>query len=225
MHKPEQKSDWVDRYMRNGLTTEEEAVFETALLDSPDLQLQLETALGIRQAVMLHAELGATEKAYPPSTLDARNHWQPLALAASVVLAVFSTTMYWQVSNKAGMLQSEITAMSQPRTSVLTVPVDIMRSADSQTPDVMVQKPEGNALLVLDVELGPAVAALGQVRMSLRDAQALELLAWDSGRFDDGRATVAFDARKLPDGKVWLEMADGQGQVIDRRLLEFLPSR
>ena len=174
---------------------------------------------------MLHAELGAAEKAHPPSTLDARNHWQPLALAASVVLAVFSTTMYWQVSNKAGMLQSEITAMSQPRTSVLTVPVDIMRSADSQTPDVMVQKPEGNALLVLDVELGPAVAALGQVRMSLRDAQALELLAWDSGRFDDGRVTVAFDARKLPDGKVWLEMADGQGQVIDRRLLEFLPSR
>jgi len=52
MHKPEQKSDWVDRYMRNGLTTEEEAVFETALLDSPDLQLQLETALGIRQAVI-----------------------------------------------------------------------------------------------------------------------------------------------------------------------------
>ncbi len=155
MLKPEQKSDWVDRYLRNGLTTDEEAVFETALLDSPDLQLQLETALGIRQAVLLQAAAGATEKAYPPPTLDARNHWQPLALAASVVLAVFSTTMYWQVSNKAGMLQSEITAMSQPRTSVLTVPVDIMRSADSQTPDVMVQKPEGNALLVLDVRARP----------------------------------------------------------------------
>jgi hypothetical protein len=271
MHKPEQISDWVDRYLRNGLTTDEEAVFEAALLDSPDLQLELETALGIRQAVLLQAEepkatrrpwlgkraklagpegscalfnaversrlppqagagkrdslLGAAEKAYPPSTLDARNHWQPLALAASVVLAVFSTTMYWQVSNKAGTLQSEITAMSQPRTSVLTVPVDIMRSADSQTPDVMVRKPEGNALLVLDVELSPAVAALGRVRMSLRDAQAVELLTWDSGRFDDGRVTVAFDARKLPDGKVWLEMSDGQGRVIDRRLLEFLPSR
>lgn len=225
MHKREQKSDWVDRYLRNGLTTDEEAIFETMLLDSPDLQLQLETSMGIRQALLLQAEMSATEKAYPPSTLDARNHWQPLALAASVVLAVFSTTMYWQVSNKAGMLQSEITAMSQPRTSVLTVPVDIMRSADSQTPDVIVQKPEGNALLVLDVELGPAVAALGRVRMSLRDAQALELLAWDSGGFEDGRATVAFDARKLPNGKVWLEMSDEQGRVIDRRLLEFLPSR
>lgn len=225
MHKPAEKSDWVDRYLRNGLTTDEEAVFETALLDSPDLQLQLETALGIRQAVLLQAAMGEAEKAYPPSGLDARNHWQPLALAASVVLAVFSTTMYWQVSNKAGMLQSEITAMSQPRSSVLTVPVDIMRSAGSQTPDVIVQKPDGNALLVLDVELSPAVAALGQVRMSLRDAQAVELLAWDSGGFDDGRVTAAFDARKLPNGKVWLEMADGQGRVIDRRLLEFLPSR
>ncbi|HLF31695.1 MAG TPA: hypothetical protein VI566_11785 [Xanthomonadales bacterium] len=223
MHRSEERREWVDRYLRNELMGDEAAIFETALLDSPDLQLQLETSIGIRQALLLEAEMGETEKAYPPSGPDARNNWQPVALAASVVLAVFSTTMYWKVSNEAGMLQSEIIAMSQPRTTVLTVPVDIMRSASSQTPDVIIHKPEGNALLVLDLELSPAVAAMGQVRMSLRDSQAVELFAWDSGVFDNGRVTAAFDSRMLPNGKVWLEMSDGQGRVIDRRLLEFLP--
>ncbi len=131
--------------------------------------------------------------------------------------------MYWKVSNEAGMLRSEIGALHQPRTAVLTVPVDIMRSADTQTPDVIIQKPEGNSLLVLDVELSPAVIALGRARMTLRDTQAAELLAWDSGPFEAGRVTAAFDSHNLPDGKVWLEMSDARGRLLDRRLLEFLP--
>lgn len=223
MPKSKNNSELVDSYLRNKLKSDEVTAFETALLESPELQLELETAMGIRQIVLLEAEPDHQELVNPLQELEARNNWQPLALAASVVLAVFSTTMYWKVSNEARVLQSEVAALNQPHTSVLTIPVDIMRSAGDQIPDIIVQKPPGNALVILDVELSPAVAAEDELRMSLRDLQAAELIAWDSGKVENGRITAAIDSRILPDGKVWLEMANKQGQVIDRRLLEFLP--
>lgn len=222
MNRSDKKKQLVDRYLRNEMMADEEEDFEATLLDSSELQLQLETAMAISQVVQMTNEHALSDAEQPSPALDASINWQPVALAASVVLAVFSTTMYWKVSSDAGALRSEINYLSQPRTAVLTVPLDIMRSASSETPDVIIQKPAGNTLLVLDVELSPAVMALGEARMTLRDAQAAELLSWDSNRFESGRITAAFDTHNLPDGRVWLEMSDSQGQVVDRRLIEFL---
>lgn len=221
MDNSEYTNEWIDRYIRNELAANEEAEFETALLDSPELQRRLETAMGVRQAFVLNDELGGSGQAIPLQDLDARNNWQPLALAASVLLAVFSTTMYWKTSNDAAALRSEIEVLSQPRTVVLTVPVNIMRSSGSQTPDVIIQKPGGNALVALDIELGHATVAADLARLTFRDPQEVELISWASGSVENGRIITVFNTQQLPDGRVWLELSDVEGKVIDRRLLEF----
>jgi hypothetical protein len=38
-----------------------------------------------------------------------------------------------------------------------------------------------------------------------------------------GRVSAEFNSQNLPDGKVWLEIADGKGQLVDHSLLEFFP--
>ena len=220
MVKTEFNGNWVDRYLRNELNAEDEAAFETALFDSPELQQQLETALAIRQSFELD------DRVNKQSVLQhsgRRSHWQPLALAASVVLAAFSTTMYWKVSNEVVGLQSEIKQLNQPRAGLLTVPVDIMRSAGSQTPDVIIQKPAVSSAVVLDIELSSAVDGLDSINAALVDDQGAELLSWESSRTPLGRSQVVFSSSQLPNGRVWLEMSDKQGKVLDRRLLEFLP--
>lgn len=215
-------TELIDRYLRDELVAEEEVAFETALLESPDLQLQLETAMAIQQAILLADEIDSTVVTDALPAMDARNNWQPLALAASVTLALFSTTMYWKLSNETGLLHSEIDALNQPRTSVLTVPVDIMRSADQQTPDVIIRKPGADALLVLDIELSQAVAGAGQLQLVLRDTDNTELFSWAATSAENGRLNVAFSSGALPLGQVWLEISDAHGGVVDRRLLEFL---
>lgn len=214
-------SEWIDRYLRNELTEEQEAEFETALLDSTQLQQDLEAAMGVRQALLLDEELPARDTGEAlDGPMAAGSRWQSLAMAASVVLAVFSTTMYWRESNQAAGLQSEIAALRQPRGNVLTVPVDIMRSGTDQTPDVIVRKPEGAAIIVLDIEASQAVIGLDTIQMDLREPQGQVLLSWTARADSGGRIRSALDVSTLPAGKLWLEMGQGE-KVLDRRLLEF----
>ena len=217
MLRTENMDHWVDSYVRNGLNSEEMAAFETAMLDSPELQQQLEAALAIQRALLLESGLD-TE---PAASRDADNHWHGMAMAAAVVLAVFSTTMYWKTSNHNAMLRSELAALRQPRGVALTVPVDIMRSAGTDIPDVIIQKPGGDALLVLDVELSQAMAGAGQVHLVLRNQQDAALFSFAGTPTEHGRLSVAFNPDALPVGQVWLEMSAHQGQAVDRRLLEF----
>lgn len=214
-------SEWIDRYLRNELAADQEAEFETALLESAQLQQDLEAAMAIRQALILEDELR------DPVSDDARNEimaggsrWQSLALAASVILAVFSTTMYWRVSNQAAGLESRIAVLQNPRGTVVTVPVDIMRSSGSRAPDVIVRKPEGAALIVLDIEATQSVLGLDRVQLALRDGEGQRLFSWAASPDASGRIRSALDASSLPAGKLWLEMGR-EDEVLDRRLLEF----
>jgi hypothetical protein len=54
--KPDRASrlEWVDRYVRDELSVEEIAAFELALLDSPEMQQELETTLALRQLLLFH---------------------------------------------------------------------------------------------------------------------------------------------------------------------------
>jgi len=220
MRSTEEMAGLVDSYVRDELSPEEMAEFETAMLDSPELQTQVDTALAIQRALQLEQEFDQ----WPASASTrehARNHWQGLAIAAGVVLAVFSTTMYWKVSNDNASLRSELGSLRQPKGVVLTVPVDIMRSAGGQTPDVIVQKPKGNALVVLDIELSPAMGAAGKIHLVLRDLHRAVLFTLEGSRAEDGRLRVAFNADTLPYGQVWLEMSAARDGAVDRRLLEF----
>lgn len=217
-------SAWIDRYLRSELSQDEEAALETALLDSPELQDELEVALAMREALRLDDENEPAVKEEPLDYLKGKHNWQPLAMAASVLLALFSTTMYWKVSNESAALQQQVDALNQPHASVLTVYMDIMRSAGG-TPDIIIQKPAANALVLLDIELSPQGQRMDSILMSLKTESATEGLIWRVEVAASSRVTVAFTSGQLPDGRAWLEMSDPQGKVFERRLMEFLPAR
>lgn len=215
-------SELLDRYLRNELSADEEAVFETALLDSDELQEALETALALRETIQHDHPAEPYGTGSPEDVLKAHNHWQPFALAASLLLAVFSTTMYWKVSNESMALRHTVDSLNQPYTNLQTVSVEIMRSG-GKTPDIIIQKPDHSALLLLEIELSERVQSLDSVHMTLGNEAHSELLAWTSILNGNRTASVAIPSQQLPVGRVWLEFTDSTGTVLDRRLLEFLP--
>ena len=206
----------VDRYVLNQLDPEEEAAFEARLLEDAGLQAEVEAALGIVTAVRLGGE---------ESRAAARgNPWTSYALAASIALAVLSTVMYWHASVESGDLQNRLDALRSPQANVLTVPVDIMRSADKSTPDAIIQKPTGNGAVVLDIELPARFQQSNSIDFTLRDAAGASVLAWSSAPDARGRARVLLQGGTVPEGRVELEMSANDGQLTDSRLIEFRPA-
>jgi hypothetical protein len=138
-----------------------------------------------------------------------------------VILAVFSTVMFWKVGNDSADLQHQVDLLSQPRTQVLTVPVNIMRSAGSQTPDVIVQKPTGHAAILLDIELAPPSRQLDDVHFALLDQGGKAVANWVATPSPQGRASVLLNSEQIPVSQLWLEISSRSGDLIERRLLEF----
>ena len=140
MTKPEFNQDWVDRYVRDQLTDEEVESFESRLMDDPDLQDALETALALQRLQKLDLdEAPQPDRSSIPS--GSTSSWQSFALAASLLVAVGSSVFLWRASNENALLNRQLQALNTPTTSVLTVPVDILRSPDSQVPVVIRQIP------------------------------------------------------------------------------------
>ncbi len=237
MNKP-YDNDWIDRYLRNTLSDQDEADFETALLQSVDLQRAVENVLCIRQALRLQQRTEAAnpvvvgnvelvESAAPGKTSDRakarddRRNWGSAAMVATVVLGVFSTTAWWQSSQQVAVLQDELAVLSQPRTDVLTVPIDIMRSGGGLTPDAVIEVPVENSVLVLDVELGMQAAGQDKLLARFRDLDRSEIMAWVTGPVENGRIKLVFDAPQMPQGTVWLELSSKNDELLDKRLLEF----
>lgn len=218
---------WADRYVRDELNPHNMAEFEAALLDSPELRQQLEVSLAARRALELEKELRAEGKpgertgVTAPPKRDIRNSLPGMAVAASLTLALFTTVMYWRADNEKITLVTQLADLSRPSGTVLSVPLDIMRSRGDQIPDVIIKRPEGQAVLVLDIELGRALVGAGPVNLVLRNLQNEELFSWESANTTGGRLSTAFQASSLPEGKVWLELSDTAGKAVDRRLLEF----
>jgi hypothetical protein len=221
--KPEQISRlaWVDRYVRNEMTADEMVAFEETLMDSPGMQQELQAALGLRETLLLESEQEPAEHDLLPDSLSGSGNWQPLALAATVILALFSTVMFWKVSNDSSDLQRQLDLLSQPRTHVLTVPVNIMRSAGGQTPDVIIQKPSGHAAILLDIELAPPSRQLDDVHFALLDQGGKAVANWVATPSPQGRASVLLNSEQIPVSQLWLEISSRSGDLIERRLLEF----
>jgi hypothetical protein len=217
------RQQWIDRYVRNELTVEEIAEFELALMESPQMQKGLETVLGLREALLLEPEPGqqtAVDDLLPES-LSGGGNWRSLAMVASVLLAVFSTVMFWKVSNDSAALQNQLDLLSQPRTVLLTVPVNIMRSASSQEPDVIVKIPTGHSAMMLDIELNPASRQQQSLGFALLDEAGMAVLKWSATAGPDGHVEALLNSEQVPASRLWLEISSEDGQVLDRRLLEF----
>lgn len=222
MVRAEAAQAWVDQYLRDELTASEIAEFEQALMDSPGLQQELENALALRE-ILKHDTSAAEDKVasrrFFPVRAGAR---LPAGLAAAIALAVFSTLMFWKVSSDAEGLREALAVQAQPVSGILTVPVDLMRAApDSRSPDVVVVKPPASQGILLDIELAPASRDRGELGFSLSRADGARVVSWRGTPTADGRAQVLFRSEQLPAGRLWLEIASGEDQPLERRLLEF----
>lgn len=216
-------NELVDLYVRDELTPQQEAEFEEALLESPELQAEVEAVLAIQQALQREDAGESQMPTMAEDTLAGASNWQPFALAASVLLAVFSTTMYWKIGNDSINIQRELDKLRQPNTEVLMVSLDIMRSSGNQ-PDAVIQKPASNALLMLDIELNSQGRSQDQIQASFATDAGESVLSWVSPVRHQSVVSVGIYSDQIPDGRLWLELSDPEGQVFDRRLLEFLPA-
>ena len=217
------RQQWIDRYVRNELTVEEIAEFELALMESPQMQKGLKAVLGLREALLLEPGPGqeTTVDDLLPESLSGGGNWRSLAMVASVLLAVFSTVMFWKVSNDSAALQNQLELLSQPRTVLLTVPVNIMRSASSQEPDVIVKIPAGHSAMMLDIELNPASRRQQSLGFALLDEAGTAVLKWNATAGADGHVEALLNSEQVPATRLWLEVSSEDGEVLDRRLLEF----
>lgn len=209
--------DWVDRYVRDELSPEDEDRFEQRLMEDAGLQARVEAALGIRGVLQ---QSSATTQS-PPAGRIGSNPWTSWALAASVALAAVTTVLLWRENVRNNALREQVRSLQAPRTSVLTVPVDIMRSSGAGSPDVIIQKPADDGAIVLDIELAPRFRGLEQIDFSLQAPDGAPVLAWSATPGADGRAVVVLQPESLPDGLVELWIVGPNGRLNGRRLLEF----
>ena len=221
MAKQSSRKVWVDRYVRDEMVVDETVEFEQALMESPAMQQDLETALGLREALLLEPKQSVSRNILSPEPLPGGGNWQPVALAASVLLAVFSSVMFWKVSNDSAGLQNQLDLLRQPWTQVLTVPVNIMRSASNRTPDEIIQKPVGHSAILLDIELGPAASKLEELVFELVADDGTVISSWNAAPVQNGRASVLLNSEQVPSTRLWLQISSSAGQKLGRRLLEF----
>lgn len=214
-------NDWVDLYIRDELNADEEIAFEERLLEDTELQQELKAALAIKETFK-RTDLITGDVVDAPVSSSIRNSWTPFAMAASVLLAVASTTLLWRANIETDGLRQQLEALQQPRTSVLNVPIDIMRSAGSSTPDAIIQKPDGQGVIVLDIELSARFGQLENVDFELREEATEDaVLAWSSRPTPDNRASVVLNSESIPEGRVILSITSSASQQKETRLLEF----
>jgi hypothetical protein len=110
----------IERYLQGTLSDEEEKAFEEALISSPELMEQLETAERLREGLKdLHAVDGLEsqpERRFSPAALF---HSPRYALAATVLLAVSLVTtgkLYMQMSDPAMPMQAADTHIMELHT-------------------------------------------------------------------------------------------------------------
>jgi hypothetical protein len=225
MNDEDVQREWVDRYLLDRMTEDEVVAFETALLESSELQSELEAALATRAALRRVSETEINEPAANDIAEIGRPgvRLQSIALAATLVLAVVSNVMWWNTADRSSEPGNGAFAPGHADTNVLTVAVPIMRSASGQTPDVIVQKPEGPAAIVFDIELGMTARAQPQLEFKFVDLEGTPFLSWHQAPDRNGRATVAIQNFQIPAARFWLEVLGAEGERLERRLLEFRP--
>lgn len=225
MTKKDITGDWVDRYVRDELSAEDELAFEEQLLEDPALQQQVEAALGIKEALKLDEldedNQDSTTVDGPLQPKASGNSWTPLAFAASVLLAVASTTLLWRANIESDGLRQQLNEMQQPRTNMLKISVDIMRSAGNGTPDIIIQKPALRGIIALDIELSSRFSQLDEITFQLSEENGNSFVTWAGRPSSDGRASVILNSESIPAGKVVLTMTSPDEQSKETRLMEF----
>jgi hypothetical protein len=223
------RSNQVDRYLRGELDAAESAAFEVELLESTPLQDALEAALGVRRILELERGLeeakpvtpsgGAAHWRTPPSS------WKSWGLAASLLVAAVTGSLWWRAEAENMQLHTRITELDRPVSTILSVPLDVMRSSNPGVPDAFIRKPQEATVLILDLEVAERLAQAPVLELELRAERGDELARWSAAPDADGRIQIAHRADLLPDGRLTLRISDPASGNSDMRLIELLPAR
>lgn len=212
----------ADLYVLDKLPGDEEAEFEERMLVDQQLQQHVETALAIKEALKLEQTLcektsGSRDKFHRKNA----NSWGGLALAASVLLTVVSVVMLARSGHEVDQLERKVAELSRPQTSVLKVPVNIMRSAVSASPEVIVQKPQNGGLIQLDIQLNIQSQTQPSLNFALENEMGVSIETWSAVPASNGHSIVLLRSEQIPVGKASLKISDSDGNILDRRLVEF----
>lgn len=209
--------DWIDRYLKEELSVEELERFELRLMDDTALQDELEAALAVRQALsMAPPEGGEVVSAIDPAPV---REWAPWATAASVALAVVCVVALARTQVENAGLQERLRALEGPRSGVLTVTLDPMRSGSPQ--GTVVYRPADLSAVLLDIPLPPAVRESTPLRFELRQGDS-SLASWKATTDASGRITTLLDGGLVPDGLFILVIRSDDGEVLEQRAFELV---
>lgn len=214
-------SSLTDRYVRNKLTPSEAEEYELQMVDSPGLQDELEEAQMLQKAL----RLGETESQNLEDSAAAETKngpsWTQWALAASIALLLGSAWIHVFSWSETNALRNQVATLSKPRSEVLFATVKIMRSAGNSVPDSIIQLPDQNSTVMLEIELGSRSRGAQSLLFSFESENTPTDLSWVGSPDTRGLTTVAINSEQIPLGLVWLVVSTSDGEVLERRLLEF----
>jgi hypothetical protein len=214
-------SGWVDRYVCNQLTSDEELEFEGALFDSPALRGDVEAALSLQSLLQMEGEAGEVPVAETVSARTRQMPMQSLAMAASLLVGVIGVSLWLYRASDIDELQRQVAELQSPYSEVSIRRLDVLRSSGA-TSGHLVRKPGAGGLLVLDVELSASAKRYPELEISLRDASGAALGSWHGTTADRERVTLAIPARQLAAGDAKLEMR-ADGEVVETWPVSILP--
>lgn len=214
-------SGWVDRYVRNELSTDEELEFEAALFDSPALRGDVEAALSLQSLLDLEGEAGERADSAPAAQPRRQPRLQPLAIAASLLVGALGLSMWLQRGSEVADLERQISELNRPYGEVTIRRLDVMRSSGT-TPAHLLRKTADDGLLVLDIELSASARRYDELDMFLQNGQGGQIASWRGSTIDRERVTLAIPSSRISAGMATLEMRAG-GEVIEVIPIEILP--
>ena len=217
------------QYVRNKLSPAATKDYELRMLESPELQDELEEALMLQQALGQDKAAVAGFKNTHWAASVKRPYQFQWALAASAALLFICTSLltvnvYYNGQAENELLRNQIADLGKPRADVVFASVKIMRSAGNMVPDSIIQLPSQDTTIMLDIELGSRSRYAGELVFTLDSESHPVDLSWLGSPDADGFTTVAIDSEKIPAGLVWLQVSAKNGETLERRLLEFRAS-
>ena len=178
-------SSLTDRYVNDNLSPAEVKEYELRLLEGPEMLDDLEDTLVLKKALKLdQARSHIYQNAGVPE-IGSRPNWMQWALAASVVLLVFSSAFHLTSRNDNKFLKNLVTQLEQPRDNIIIATVKIMRSANNKVPGSIILLPNKNSTVLLEIELGSRSRAAQQLLFKLESEDKSINLTW-SGSPDVG---------------------------------------
>jgi len=215
-------SGWVDRYVCNHLTSDEELEFEAALFNSPALRGDVEAALSLQSLLQMEGEAGEVPVS---DTVSPQPRWMPmqsLAMAASLLVGVVGISMWLYRASDVADLQRHISELSRPYSDVSIRRLDVLRSSGN-TSGHLIRKPADGGLLVLDVELSATAQRYPELQISLRGSGGASLGSWQGATADRERVTLAIPSSLLSAGQATLE-ARVDDQIVESWPVSILDS-